>query len=98
MRLTHEPIASDLIDMELIELKFIFDKSKSSAHLHNMVCFTEPTVHHDNRDFEIFPNYQPKESQGFNQQTLLFGKSEGVSTIRFESARQYDFDLRLQYS
>jgi len=27
MRLTHEPLVSDLIDMELIELKFIFDKS-----------------------------------------------------------------------
>lgn len=27
MRLTHEPITSDVIDMELIELKFIFDRS-----------------------------------------------------------------------
>jgi hypothetical protein len=27
MRLTHEPITSDLIDMELIELKFIYDRS-----------------------------------------------------------------------
>ncbi|KIM49319.1 hypothetical protein M413DRAFT_438506 [Hebeloma cylindrosporum] len=26
MRLTHEPISSDIIDMELIELKFIFDR------------------------------------------------------------------------
>lgn len=31
MRLTHEPIASDLVDMELIELKFIFDKSESPS-------------------------------------------------------------------
>ena len=28
MRLTHEPISSDIIDMELIELKFIFDRSE----------------------------------------------------------------------
>ena len=28
MRLTHEVIQSDLIDLELIELKFIFDKGK----------------------------------------------------------------------
>ncbi|PFH54291.1 hypothetical protein AMATHDRAFT_38233 [Amanita thiersii Skay4041] len=27
MRLTHEPISSDIIDMELIELKFIFDRT-----------------------------------------------------------------------
>lgn len=26
MRLTHEPLSTDLIDMELIELKFIFDR------------------------------------------------------------------------
>lgn len=34
MRLTHEPISSDIIDMELIELKFIFDRSE----LHYFVC------------------------------------------------------------
>jgi N-terminal acetyltransferase B complex non-catalytic subunit len=28
MRLAHEPITSDIIDMELIELKFIFDRGK----------------------------------------------------------------------
>jgi len=33
MRLTHESIASDLIDMELIELKFIFDRSASVVGL-----------------------------------------------------------------
>ncbi|KAJ6596969.1 actin cytoskeleton organization protein [Mycena vulgaris] len=60
MRLAHEAISSDIIDMELIELKFIFDR-----------------LHHDNRDFEILPDYQPRNSQKFNEQTLLFGKSEG---------------------
>ena len=29
MRLAHEGLSSDLVDMELIELKFIFDRSKS---------------------------------------------------------------------
>ncbi|KAJ7109453.1 actin cytoskeleton organization protein [Mycena epipterygia] len=60
MRLTHEAISSDIIDMELIELKFIFDR-----------------IHHDNRDFEILADYQPRNGQKFNEQTLLFGKSEG---------------------
>ncbi|KAJ7774501.1 actin cytoskeleton organization protein [Mycena maculata] len=60
MRLTHEAISSDIIDMELIELKFIFDR-----------------LHHDNRDFEILADYQPRLSQKLNEQTLLFGKSEG---------------------
>ena len=31
MRLTHEPIVSDLVDMELIELKFIFDRCKCTS-------------------------------------------------------------------
>ncbi|KAJ7685258.1 actin cytoskeleton organization protein [Mycena polygramma] len=60
MRLTHEAISSDLIDMELIELKFIFDR-----------------LHHDNRDFEILADYQPRSGEKFNEQTLLFGKPEG---------------------
>lgn len=29
MRITHEPLISDLVDMELIELKFIFDRCTS---------------------------------------------------------------------
>lgn len=29
MRISHEPINSDLVDMELIELKFIFDRCAS---------------------------------------------------------------------
>ena len=28
MRIAHEPVTSDLVDMELIELKFIFDRRK----------------------------------------------------------------------
>ncbi|KAF7363508.1 Actin cytoskeleton organization protein [Mycena sanguinolenta] len=60
MRLSHEAISSDIIDMELIELKFIFDR-----------------LHHDNRDFEILADYQPRSSQKLNEQTLLFDKKEG---------------------
>lgn len=36
MRLAHEPIASDLIDMELIEMKFLFDKSVWSEFLFDL--------------------------------------------------------------
>ncbi|KAF9013886.1 actin cytoskeleton organization protein [Cyathus striatus] len=64
MRLTHEPVNSDLVDMELIELKFLYDR-----------------IHYDNRDFEILPNYQPRVSKGFNEQTLLLGKSDGASWL-----------------
>ncbi|OCH92238.1 hypothetical protein OBBRIDRAFT_791472 [Obba rivulosa] len=60
MRIAHEQINSDLVDMELIELKFIFDR-----------------FHHDNRDFEVQPNYQPRHLPTFDQQTLLFNKTPG---------------------
>ncbi|KAF8077880.1 actin cytoskeleton organization protein [Lyophyllum atratum] len=59
MRITHEPLTSDIIDMELIELKFIFDRT-----------------HHDNRDFDIIANYQPRSSESIHLQTLLFGRNE----------------------
>lgn len=60
MRISHEPVSSDLVDMELIELKFIFDR-----------------FHHDNRDFDVIPNYQPRCGPTFNEQTTLFDKSPG---------------------
>ncbi|THU87266.1 hypothetical protein K435DRAFT_782074 [Dendrothele bispora CBS 962.96] len=60
MRIAHEVISSDIIDMELIELKFIFDRQ-----------------HHDNRDFDILPNYQPHSIDSLNKQTLLFDKADG---------------------
>ncbi|GJE87141.1 N-acetyltransferase B complex non catalytic subunit-domain-containing protein [Phanerochaete sordida] len=70
MRLAHEPISSDLVDMELIELKFIFDR-----------------IHHDNRDFTVIPNHQPRDVPSFQEQTALFGKIPGsgwlASFLRF---------------
>jgi len=64
MRVTHEPINSDLIDMELIELKFIFDR-----------------FHHDNRDFDILLNYQPRGQPSFDEQTTLFGRQPGLGWL-----------------
>ncbi|GLB34889.1 putative N-acetyltransferase B complex (NatB) non catalytic subunit [Lyophyllum shimeji] len=64
MRISHEPINSDIIDMELIELKFIFDRT-----------------HHDNRDFDIIANYQPRSSDSIHLQTLLFGKQESLGWL-----------------
>ncbi|KII88399.1 hypothetical protein PLICRDRAFT_54238 [Plicaturopsis crispa FD-325 SS-3] len=64
MRLAHEPVNTDLVDMELIELKFIFDR-----------------FHHDNRDFDILPNYQPRWQKSFNEQTLLFENSPGLGWL-----------------
>ncbi|KAF4576791.1 hypothetical protein EYR36_004771 [Pleurotus pulmonarius] len=60
MRFTHEIVNSDIMDLELIELKFIFDRN-----------------HHDNRDFQILPDYQPRSIPNFNDQTMLFGRGEG---------------------
>ncbi|KAL5489723.1 MDM20 [Sanghuangporus weigelae] len=64
MRLAHEGPSQDLVDMELIELKFIFDRT-----------------HHDNRDFGVLPNYQPRGQLTFNDQTLLIN-SPGLGWLR----------------
>ncbi|KAI0302144.1 N-acetyltransferase B complex non catalytic subunit-domain-containing protein [Russula brevipes] len=64
LRVSHEQITTELIDMELIELKFIFDR-----------------VHHDNRDMEILPNYQPRGQPSFFSQTTLFGKEPATGWL-----------------
>ncbi|KAK0210940.1 actin cytoskeleton organization protein [Desarmillaria ectypa] len=64
MRLAFEPVSIDVIDMELIESKFIFDRQ-----------------HFDNRDYKVLPNYQPRIQQTLNEQTLLFGKPEGLGWL-----------------
>ena len=85
MRLTHEPISSDIIDMELIELKFIFDRSEFIILYGSRSAEKHLPAHHDNRDFAIFPNYQPSICQGIHEQTLLFGKPEGVGNLYNDS-------------
>ncbi|KAG1817547.1 N-acetyltransferase B complex non catalytic subunit-domain-containing protein [Suillus subaureus] len=66
MQMTHEPINSDLIDMELIELNVI--------HICFRLLFS---IHHDNWDFGMLPNYQPACQPLLNDQTLMFGSSTG---------------------
>ena len=81
MRLTHE-ISPDIIDMELIELKFVFDRSELYCFLWSREGRAEKHLaHYDNRDFAIFPDYQPRTCQGLHEQTLLFGKPEGVGNL-----------------
>ena len=77
MRIAHEQVNSELVDMELIELKFIFDRCTWYFCLPGSLL-TSQLVHHDNRDFSILANYQPRNSQTFDQQTQFFEKSQGV--------------------
>jgi N-terminal acetyltransferase B complex non-catalytic subunit len=80
MRLTHEQINSELIDTELIELKFIFDRCTC---MHGFASDIElrwrsTLVHHDNRDLETIPNYQPACQASLAEQTFLFKKDAAV--------------------
>lgn len=46
---------------------------------------TSLPVHYDNRDYDIFVNYQPRHELSFSDQTTLFGQEPGVcvySTLR----------------
>ena len=90
MRLAHEGLSQDLVDMELIELKFIFDRSQflfffsflSSRHRKVLLSNVLFAAHHDNRDFDVLPNYQPRGQPTFNDQTLLIN-SPGVRIDSF---------------
>ena len=77
MRVAHEPLNAELVDMELIELKFIFDRSASTFPTLDDYLKQTPLVHHDNRDFGIIPNYQPRGQPSLNEQTLSY-KPPGV--------------------
>ena len=79
MRVTHEPLNAELVDMELIELKFIFDRSASTFPTLDDYLKQTPLVHHDNRDFEILPSFQPRGENTFDEKTLALGTSPGVS-------------------
>ncbi|EIN07294.1 actin cytoskeleton organization protein [Punctularia strigosozonata HHB-11173 SS5] len=70
MRVTHEPITNDLVDMELIELKLNFDR-----------LFTTP-FSHDNRDFTVFPEYHPRCRKSVEERTILFGRRPGPGWLR----------------
>ena len=37
LRISHEPITAELVDMELIELKFIFDRRRSFLELRRLL-------------------------------------------------------------
>jgi N-terminal acetyltransferase B complex non-catalytic subunit len=77
-RLAHENVSSDVVDTELIELKFIFDRSKRSYR--SCGVSTEIVlVHFDNRDTTVLPSFQPKHSPNLTAQTNLFSLHEGVS-------------------
>ncbi len=92
MRIAHEAINSELVDMELIELKFIFDRRTfilhtSSQYRYQRTHEVEALVHHDNRDFSILANYQPRCGASFIDQTESLEKTPGVSHTRVTSPR-----------
>ncbi|RXW20882.1 hypothetical protein EST38_g4951 [Candolleomyces aberdarensis] len=62
-------LAHEPISSDLIDMELIELK------------FLFDKIHYDNRDFDNFPDYQPKDAQSFNQQTLLFEKSEGLGWL-----------------
>lgn len=78
MRITHEPLSQDLFDVELIELKFSFDRRMLCWLLPITRIFNAIPGHHDNRDFDVMPNYQPLCQPSFEEQTRLFGQDAGV--------------------
>lgn len=86
MRMTFEPImVGDLVDMEALELKFIFDRRMTqplSVYLITEIC---GTVHHDNRDVDVLPSYQPRTRPSFYSQTTLFEKD---TEVRLSHMRQ----------
>ena len=53
-------------------------------------------VHHDNRDFDVIPNYQPCCGPSFNEQTILLDKQPGVRCVACCLDRAVDADQVLR--
>lgn len=81
LRISHEPITAELVDMELIELKFIFDRRRSFLEQRRRLSLILMPEHHDNRDLGILPNYQPRGQPSFLSQTTLFGREPAVRAL-----------------
>ncbi|KAJ7172404.1 actin cytoskeleton organization protein [Mycena filopes] len=69
----------DLIKIEHLRMRLTHEAISSDIIDMELIelKFVFERIHRDNRDFEILPDYQPRSSQKFNEQTLLFDKSEG---------------------
>lgn len=81
MRIAHEQVNADLVDMELIELKFLFDRGMTLYRKRSAMADLKwrCQAHYDNRDMKILLNYQPRIQGSFDEQTTLFGQHPGVS-------------------
>ncbi|KAF9792094.1 actin cytoskeleton organization protein [Thelephora terrestris] len=73
----------DLAKMEHVRMR-VFHESVN-ADLTDMelieLKFIFARLHHDNRDYEIFSNYQPRYGLSFNEQTTLFGQDPGFGWL-----------------
>ncbi|KAI0322196.1 N-acetyltransferase B complex non catalytic subunit-domain-containing protein [Amylostereum chailletii] len=73
----------DLVKMEHVRMRITHEAM--SADLVDMefieLKFTFDRLHHDNRDFTLIPNYQPRSSPSFEAQTTLLDKSPGLGWL-----------------
>lgn len=88
MRFVVEPPQADTLALEIGELDYMWLSDKGIKAHFNLEYTTrgltrtiEYAVHHDNRDYKVLPDFQPK-GQSIDQQTTL-GPRAGVRSPLF---------------
>lgn len=73
----------DLIKIEHVRLRIVHEQINSELVDMELVelKFVFDRLHHDNRDMEILPNYQPRGEPSFLSRTTLFGKELGAGWL-----------------
>nr|VWO98683.1 MAPKK kinase Kpp4 [Ganoderma boninense] len=73
----------DLIKMEHVRMRVAHEQVNSELVDMELIelKFIFDRLHHDNRDFSILANYQPRTSPSFDQQTQFFEKSQGLGWL-----------------
>ncbi|KAJ3537583.1 hypothetical protein NM688_g6661 [Phlebia brevispora] len=73
----------DIMKMEHVRMRVAHEPVTSDLVDMELIelKFIFDRLHFDNRDFDILPNYQPRIQPSFHEQTVLFGKPPGVTTM-----------------
>jgi len=73
----------DLVKIEHVRMRIVHEQLNSDLFDMELIelKFIFDRFHHDNRDFEILPNYQPRSGSSFSEQTLLLDKSQGFGWL-----------------
>ena len=79
MKNLHEGLTPESVEVELVELRFVWGRGMSLQVInHEFWSNCMLLVHHDNRDLELLPNFQPAGVPSIDNLTSIGGAPVSV--------------------